>query len=79
MRKRTRKVFSSGSRWMSLAPSLCIVMPSIGLVDAGRILDALRADLGPNVPILGGGASPQNPVADPAATSGLEFAGLGRR
>ena len=62
-------------RGTTLAPSLCIVMPSIGLVDAARILDALRADLGPNVPILGGGASPQNPVADPAATSGLEFAG----
>lgn len=62
-------------RGTTLAPSLCIVMPSIGLVDAGLILDALRADLGPNVPILGGGASPQNPVADPAATSGLEFAG----
>jgi hypothetical protein len=62
-------------RGATLAPSLCIVMPSIGLVDAAVILGALRAELGPGVPILGGGASPQNPVADPAATSGLEFAG----
>jgi len=59
----------------TLPPSLCLVMPSIGVVDAAVILEALRAELGPDVPILGGGASPQNPVADPAATSGLEFAG----
>jgi hypothetical protein len=60
----------------TLAPSLCIVMPSVGLIDTEVILEAIRADLGPNVPILGGGASPQSPVADPAATSGMEFAGV---
>ena len=59
----------------TLPPSLCIVMPSVGVVDVAVILETLRADLGPDVPILGGGASPESPVADPAATSGLEFAG----
>jgi hypothetical protein len=70
-----REAVAQARRGTSLDPSLCIVMPSIGLVDAAIILEAIRADLGPDVPILGGGASPQNPVADPAATSGLEFAG----
>lgn len=59
----------------SLPSSMCIAFPSIGLVDAEVILGALRRELGPTVPILGGGASPRNPVDDPAATSGLEFAG----
>jgi hypothetical protein len=59
----------------TLPPSLCIVMPSIGLVEAERILDALREGLGAGVPILGGGASPESPVSDPAATTGIEFAG----
>lgn len=59
----------------ALPSSLCIVLPTIGVVDTAVLLAALRAELGPSVPILGGGASPQNPVADPTATSGRQFAG----
>jgi hypothetical protein len=59
----------------SLPSRLCIALPSIGVVDTAVLLTALRSELGPDVPILGGGASPLNPVADPAATSGLQFAG----
>ena len=61
-------------RGTALPPSLCVVMPTIGVVDTAVLLEALRAELGITVPILGGGASPRNPVADPAATSGLQFA-----
>jgi hypothetical protein len=51
-----------------LAPALCVIFPTIGLSDPNDLLDGLRAELGPGVPILGGGASPQDPVDDPAAT-----------
>lgn len=59
----------------SMPSSLCIVMPTIGVVDTAVLLRALRSELGPTVPILGGGATPPNPVADPAGASGLQFAG----
>jgi hypothetical protein len=55
-------------------PTLCIVMPTIGVVDASVFLAALRAELGAAVPIVGGGATSRNPVDDPAATSGFQFA-----
>ncbi|HUG28989.1 MAG TPA: FIST N-terminal domain-containing protein [Candidatus Limnocylindria bacterium] len=58
----------------SQPPTLCIVMPTIGVIDASIILDGLRAELGPDVPIVGGGATARDPVMDPAATSGLQFA-----
>lgn len=51
-------------------PSLCIAMPTIGTVEASVVLDALRAQLGPDVPILGGGAAPQDPAADPRQRHG---------
>ena len=53
-----------------LAPSLCIAMPAIGTVDAALVLDALRRNLGPDVPILGGGAAPQDPTVNPMSGVG---------
>jgi hypothetical protein len=50
----------------TLESSLCIAMPAIGLGQAGEILDGLRAALGPNVPILGGGAAHEDPSRNPA-------------
>ena len=49
----------------TLEPSLCIAMPAIGLGQAGEILDGLRAALGPDVPILGGGAAHEDPSQNP--------------
>ena len=51
-------------------PSLCIAMANIATVEASAVLDALRAELGPDVPILGGGAAPQDPYADPRLRQG---------
>jgi hypothetical protein len=59
----------------ALAPALCIALPTIGVAETGAIIKALRAELGPDVPVLGGGAAPRDPVADPAATSSHQFAG----
>jgi hypothetical protein len=42
---------------------LCLVMPTIGGAEAGTIFDGLRAALGPGVPVVGGGASPEDPAA----------------
>ena len=52
-------------------------MTTVGQVEASIILDALRAALGPDVPILGGGASPKDPADDPrhGNFAGWEIAG----
>jgi hypothetical protein len=48
-------------------------MPTVGATDPAIVLENLRAELGGDVPIVGGGATSQNPVADPAAYVGLEL------
>ncbi len=58
-----------------LPPRLCIVLSTIGGVEASVILGALRAALGPGVPILGGGAAPGDPSAEADGASSREFAG----
>jgi len=59
----------------TLPPSLCIAMSTIGGVEAGIILDALRAALGPGIPILGGGAAPRDPAGEPDGETSREFVG----
>lgn len=56
-----------------LPPALCVIFPTIGVADPYDVLEGLRDELGPGVPILGGGASPRDPVADPAATMGKQL------
>jgi hypothetical protein len=73
-RAAVRQAVGEARRGTALPPSLCVIMPTIGVVDTEVLLAALRAELGPTVPILGGGACPESPVEDPAATSGLQFA-----
>jgi hypothetical protein len=53
---------------------LCLVMPTIDGPEAAPIFDGLRAALGPGVPIVGGGASPENPAAPPGTTQSRQFA-----
>ncbi len=67
----TRQAVEDARSKTTLAPSLCIVMPTIGIVEAGVILEALRSALGPGVPILGGGAAPQDPASDPRSGVGV--------
>jgi hypothetical protein len=55
-------------------PRLCLVMPTIGGAEAGPIFDGLRAALGPGVPILGGGASPEDPAAPLGTTESRQIA-----
>ncbi|HWH21392.1 MAG TPA: FIST C-terminal domain-containing protein, partial [Solirubrobacterales bacterium] len=54
-------------------PRLCLVMPTIGGAEAGAIFDGLRAALGPGVPIIGGGASPEDPAAPLGTTQSRQF------
>jgi hypothetical protein len=53
---------------------LCLVMPTIGGAEAGAIFDGLRAALGPGVPIVGGGASPEDPAAPLGTTRSRQLA-----
>jgi hypothetical protein len=69
-----REAVAQARRTTTQPPTLCICLPNIGSVEPTVILDALRAELGPGVPIVGGGATAQDPVEDPAATAGLQFA-----
>lgn len=55
------------------APALCIALPNIGSADPAVILATLREELGPGVPILGGGASTRDPILDPSATEGKQL------
>jgi hypothetical protein len=55
------------------ASRLCLVMPTIGGAEAGTIFDGLRAALGPGVPIIGGGASPEDPAAPLGTTESRQF------
>ena len=58
-----------------LPARLCIVMSTIGGVEASLILDALRTALGPGVPIIGGGAAPRDPSRESDGLTSREFAG----
>ena len=58
-----------------LAPRLCIVLSTIGGVEASVMLGALRAALGDGVPIVGGGAAPRDPSTEGDGASSREFAG----
>jgi len=62
----TRQAVEDARSKTSLEPSLCIAMPAIGIVEEGLILAGLRAELGPGVPILGGGGAPRDPAAGAA-------------
>jgi hypothetical protein len=53
---------------------LCLVMPTIGGAEAGPIFGGLRAALGRGVPIIGGGASPEDPAAPLGTTESLQLA-----
>lgn len=71
----TRAAVEQARARSSKAPSLCLAMPAIGFVEAGVILDGLRAALGPDVPVLGGGAVPRDAASNPADGPSLQFAG----
>lgn len=74
-RAAAREAVAQATAKTRLPPRLCVVMSTIGGVEAGVILDALRAALGPGVPIVGGGAAPRDPSAEADGASSREFAG----
>jgi hypothetical protein len=71
----TRQAVAEATAKTRLPPRLCIVMSTIGGVEASVILAALRAALGPGIPILGGGAAPRDPGIEPDGRGSHEFAG----
>ena len=71
----TRQAVAEATAKTRLPPRLCIVLSTIGGVEASVILAALRAALGPGVPILGGGAAPRDPATESDGRGSHEFAG----
>ena len=69
----TRNAIRGARSKSELEPALCIVFPNIGGVDPGIVLTTLREELGPAVPVLGGGASTRDPIQDPAGTVGKQL------
>lgn len=74
-RAAARQAVAEATAKTQLPARLCIVMSTVGGVEASVILDALRAALGPGIPIIGGGAAPQDPSAEPDGVTSREFAG----
>jgi hypothetical protein len=70
-----RRAVAQATSKTPLPARLCIVLSTIGGVEASVILDALRAALGPGIPILGGGAAPRDPTTDADGVSSREFVG----
>jgi hypothetical protein len=70
-----RQAVAEATAKTPLPPRLCVAVSTIGGVEASVILDALRAALGPGVPIIGGGAAPRDPSADTDGATSREFAG----
>jgi hypothetical protein len=70
----TRRAVEMARGKSTKPPRLCLVMPTIGGTEAGRILDGLRSALGPGVPIIGGGASPEDPAAPLGETASRQIA-----
>src|SRR6185503_522547 len=56
-------------------PRLCIALPMVGGYDSEAIFDGLRGALGPDVPVLGGGSSPEDPAASIGATQSRQIVG----
>ena len=62
-----RRAVTEATAKTVLPPRLCVVVSTIGGVEAGVILDALRIALGPGIPIIGGGAVGRDPGPRPTA------------
>jgi hypothetical protein len=72
--KATRMAVEQARSKTTRPARLCLVMPTVAGNEADTILDALREALGPGIPVVGGGASPEDP-AQPGATVGNQIAG----
>jgi hypothetical protein len=58
----TRRAVDQARSKTTKPPRLCLVMPTIVGREADAVLAGLRDALGPGVPIVGGGASPEDPA-----------------
>ncbi len=70
-----RRAVTEATAKTDLPPRLCVVVSTIGGVEASVILDALRVALGPGIPIIGGGAVGRDPGTEADGATSLEFAG----
>jgi hypothetical protein len=59
----------------SSAPRLCITLPMVGGYDSETVFASLRAALGPDVPVVGGGSAPEDPAAAIGVTQSRQIVG----
>jgi hypothetical protein len=70
-----RQAVAEAAAKTRLQHRLCIVLSSVGAVDAAVVLDSLRESLGPGVPIIGGGSPAGDPMSGADFLAGRQFAG----
>jgi hypothetical protein len=71
----TRQAVAEARAKARAEPRLCITLPMVGGYDAATIFRGLRDALGPGVPILGGGAAPEDPAAAIGETMSRQIVG----
>jgi len=59
----------------SSAPRLCITLPMVGGYDSDAAFAGLRAALGSEVPVVGGGSSPEDPASALGTTQSRQIVG----
>lgn len=70
----TRNAVEEARRATEKPPALLVAMPSVEHVDPSQITKEIGSVLGPSVPVIGGGAAPDLPVAMPWL-GGVQFFG----
>ena len=64
------------ARAKSASPArLCIALPMVGGYESAAVFAGLRAALGPNVPVLGGGSAPEDPAGPLGVTQSRQIVG----
>jgi hypothetical protein len=71
----TRQAVEAARSKASTPTRLCIVLPMVGGYEAAAALGGLRDALGPGVPILGGGAAPEDPAGAIGLTASRQIVG----
>lgn len=71
----TRQAVAEARSKAGTPTRLCIALPMVGGYDAATIFRGLRDALGPGVPILGGGAAPEDPAAPLGETMSRQMVG----
>jgi hypothetical protein len=71
----SRRAVEDAQARTSSPTRLCIALPTVGRFEASAVFDGLRAALGPDVPVLGGGSAPGDPASPIGTTESRQIVG----